>query len=74
MGRVPLDGATYWRLRYLQVESERAMEHAAQVEMRYRAALAAAGVSTDIEYRWSDADTSLHPVSQPQGDTPCAPV
>jgi hypothetical protein len=63
-----MDPATYWRLRYLQAESEKAMLAAALAEGRYRAALTAAGVSPEVEHQWHDATTSLVPVEPVGGD------
>lgn len=63
-----LKPATYWRLRYLQGESEKAMLHAAAAEGRFRAALEAAGVPATIEHRWRDEDTSVVPVNAEQGE------
>lgn len=58
-----LDPAAYWRLRYLQAESEKAMLAAAAAESRYRLALAAAGVPPEVEHQWHDGSTSLVPVA-----------
>lgn len=57
-----MDPVTYWRLRYLQAESEKAMLAAALAEGRYRAALTAAGVSPEVEHQWHDATCALVPV------------
>lgn len=63
-----LKPATYWRLRYFQSESEKAMLHAAGAEARFRAALEAAGVPAHLEHRWRDEDTSVVPVGAEQGE------
>lgn len=58
-----LDPAVYWRLRYLQAESEKAMLAAAAAESRYRMGLVAAGVPPEVEHQWHDATTALVPVT-----------
>jgi hypothetical protein len=59
-----LDSTTYWRLRYLQSEAEKALLQAATAEGRFRAALEAAGVPLDVEHQWRDVDTSVVPVGE----------
>lgn len=68
-----LPPAVYWRLRFLQAESEKAMAEAAARELRFRSALLEAGVPAHVEHRWQDHDTSVVPLHAAQ-ETPCAPV
>jgi hypothetical protein len=58
-----MDGATYWRLRYLQSESEKALLQAAAAEQRYREALQAAGIDPAVPHRWDDDRTMLVPAA-----------
>jgi len=74
MATIPLPPAEYWRLRYLQTESERAALHAEVVALRgartaqaaataFTSALAAAAEAHHFDrtapLAWSDADTAL---------------
>lgn len=63
MSAVTLDPAVYWRLRYLQAESETASVRQQLAEARYQLALAHAlaphGGDPRTAYRWDDARCAL---------------
>jgi hypothetical protein len=58
-----MDAATYWRLRFLQAESEKAALVAAQQEQRYRDALQAVGIDPQVPHQWDDERTTLIPAA-----------
>lgn len=63
-----MDGAIYWRLRYLQAEAEKAAVVAAHHEAAYRDALRAVGIDPAVPHQWDDATTSLVPVKEDASD------
>lgn len=63
---VRLDPAVFYRLRWMQAESEAAGLRADVASLRFREALMRAGADPDIAYAWRNADTTLVAPTGPQ--------
>lgn len=63
MDTLPLDPATYWRLRFRQADSETAAARLEVARLRLELEASAAGVPPSGSYRWDDATCALVPVT-----------
>lgn len=65
MDPLRLSPDVYWRLRYLQAESDAATAKAQMARLMLDAAAREAGLPTAGDFRWDDASHTLIPMGTP---------